>query len=109
MACCNRFEGGLEICERFDIIGLRGRDERCDAAPSVTTFVVTGKKRIFSRQGNWADQVLDCIRVDLDPAVVQEGLQPAPLPMDIGQLLAEAGLRGDPAPLVLKPLAELCH
>ena len=78
--------GGLEVCGRFDIIDLRGGDERCDAAPGATTFVVTGKKRILWRQGNWADQVLDGIGVDLDPTVVQEGLQPVPLTMDIGQL-----------------------
>ena len=97
------------VCERFDIIDLRGGDERCDAAPGVPTFVVAGKKRILSRQSNWADQVFDGIGVDFDPTVVRKGLQPAPLPMDIGQLLAEAGLRGHPAPLVLKPLAELCN
>lgn len=59
---------------------------------------MAGKKRILSRQSNCADQVFDGIGVDFDPTVVQKGLQPAPLPMDIGQLLAEAGLRGDPAP-----------
>ena len=69
MTCRNRFKGGLEVCERFDIIDLRGGYERCDAAPGVTTFVVAGKKRILSRQSNWADQVFDGIGVDFDPTV----------------------------------------
>lgn len=52
MTWLNRFKGGLEVCERFDIIDLRGGDERCDAAPGVKSFVVTGKKRILSRHSN---------------------------------------------------------
>ncbi|EEW61179.1 hypothetical protein SCH4B_0206 [Ruegeria sp. TrichCH4B] len=35
-------------------------------------------------------QVLDGIGVHLDAAVVEEGLQPAPLVEDVGQLLAKA-------------------
>jgi hypothetical protein len=51
---------------------------------------MTGEERVLSRQGDRADQILDGIGVDLDAAVMQEGLQPVPLAMDVDQLLAEA-------------------
>ena len=85
-------EGGLEIGERFDAVYLGGLDQRRDAAPGLAALVVTGEQRIFSAQSDRTDQVFDAIGVDLDAAVMEEGLQAIPVAMDIGQLLAERDL-----------------
>jgi hypothetical protein len=53
---------------------------------------MTCKKRILPRQCDWTDQVFGSIGVDLDTAVVEEGLQPVLLAMDVGQLLPETRL-----------------
>lgn len=86
------FEGGLKLGERFEVVDLRGRNQRSDAAPSATAFIMTCKKRILPRQCDWTDQVFGSIGVDLDTAVVEEGLQPVLLAMDVGQLLPETRL-----------------
>lgn len=88
MASGDRLEGRLQIGEGFHAIDLRGGDQGGDAGPGATAFVVAGEERILSRQGDRADQVLDGVGVDLDAAVMQEGLQTGPLAMDVGQLLA---------------------
>ena len=90
MTCSDGLEGGLEVSERLDAVDFRRGDERSDAAPSAAAFVVASKKRILPRQCDRTDQVLDSIGVNLDAAVAEEGLQPVPLTMDIGQLLSEA-------------------
>ena len=53
---------------------------------------MAGEERILAGQGDRADQVLDAVGFDLDTAIAQEGLQPVPVAMDIGQLLPKAGL-----------------
>ena len=55
---------------------------------------------------NGADLVLDRVAVDLDATVRQEGLQPVPVIVDIGELLAKPGLDRDPAALSLQPFAK---
>src|SRR6056297_3809529 len=40
---------------------------------------------------------------------MEKGLQALPVAMDIGQLLAEAGLGRDPKPLFLQPVTERRH
>ena len=106
MAASNSFEGRLEIGEGLDVVDLRGLDEGCDAAPGAAALVMAGEQCIFPVQGNWPDQILDTVAIDLDTAVVEEGLQTVPVTMDVGKLLAEAGLGGDPAALLLQPLSE---
>ena len=61
---------------------------------------------IIPVQGNWPDQILDTVAIDLDTAVVEEGLQTVPVTMDVGKLLTEAGLGGYPATLLLQPFPE---
>lgn len=45
----DRFEGGGEIGEWFDIVDLGGSDERCDASPCLSTLVMTGEQCVFAR------------------------------------------------------------
>ena len=99
-------EGGFEICEGLDAVDLCGLDERCDAAPGTPTFVMSGKQRVFPVESDGPDQVLDAVGIDLDPSIVQEGLQPAPVPMDVGKLFPQARLGGDAQALLAQPFPE---
>src|SRR5690554_2220126 len=67
---------------------------------------MAGEECILSGQGNRSDQVLDIIRVDLDTAIAQEGLQPIPVAVDIGQLFTETRLHRYAPALRLHPFAE---
>ena len=69
MAACNRFEGCLEVGEWFDAVDLGGFDQRCDAAPSFTAFIVAGEHCILAIKNNRADEVFDGVGVHLDAAV----------------------------------------
>jgi len=68
---------------------------------------VAGEECVLSCQGDRADQVFDGVGVHLDAAVAEEGLQAAPLAVDVGQLLAEARLGRDTQALCLQPVAKL--
>ena len=48
---------------------------------------------------------LDAVGVDLDTPIPKEGLQPIPMAMDVGELLAEARL--DTQALLLQPFAKV--
>ena len=106
MTIGDRCEGGLEISEGLDAVDLTGFDQRCDAAPSDTAFVMTREERILAIKGDGADQVFDAVVVDLDAPIGQEGLQPVPVIMNVIQLFAQPGLGGDLAALCLQPFAE---
>ncbi|GAA0295500.1 hypothetical protein GCM10008966_15510 [Rhodovulum strictum] len=67
---------------------------------------MTGEECILAIQGNRTNQIFDIVGVDLDATVGQEGLQPVPVVMDIGELFAEAGLGGDAQALRLQPFPE---
>ena len=82
MTVCDRCQGGLEIGEGLDVVDFAGLDQRCDAAPSDATFVVTREERIFPIESDGSDQVFDAVVVDLDAAIGQEGLQPIPQKFD---------------------------
>ncbi len=89
MTACDGFERGLEIGEGFDTVDLRGLDQRGDPAPCLAALVVPGEERVFSVQRNRADQILDIVAIDLDAAIMQEGLQPVPLVVNVGELFAQ--------------------
>ena len=78
MAVGDGCQGGLEIGEGLDAVDLAGFDQRSDAAPGDAAFIVTGEERIFAIEGDGADQVFDPVGVDLDAAVLQEGLKYPP-------------------------------
>ena len=48
---------------------------------------MTGKKCILPIESYRADQIFNPVGVDLDTAVGQEGLQPVPVIVDIGELV----------------------
>ena len=109
MAVGNRGQGSLEICEGFDTVDLAGFDQRSDAAPSDTASVVSGKEGVFAIEGDGADQVFDPVVIDFDAPIMQEGLQPVPVVMDIGQLFTLAGFGRYLAALCLQPVGEGRH
>ena len=45
---------------------------------------MTCEEGVLAIEGNWADQVLDGVAIDLDAAVGEEGLEPMPMIGDIG-------------------------
>ena len=94
VAVCDGREGRLEIGEGLNAVDFAGFDQRGDAAPGGTAFVMAGEERVFAIEGDGADQVFDPVAVDLDAAVGQEGLQPFPVVMDVGQLFAQPGFGG---------------
>jgi hypothetical protein len=49
---------------------------------------VAREQRVLSGQGKRADQVFDSVGVDLDPAILEEGLQAVPVSMDIADRVA---------------------
>ena len=100
---CQRY---LELGERFDAVDLAGLDQRGNSAPSDAAFVMAGKEGVLAIEGNGADQVFDPVAIDLDAAIMQEGLYAFPVVMDIGELLTEPGFGGDLAALRLQPVAE---
>ena len=91
VAVGDRLEGGFEIGERFDTVDLSGLDQRCDAPPGFVALVMPGEERVFPVQSNRPDQVLDTVRVDLDPPIMKESLQTVPVAVDVGELFSEAG------------------
>jgi len=99
-------QGCLEIGEGLDAVDFAGFDQRSNAAPGDAAFIVTGKEGVLAIEGDGADQVFDPVAVDLDAAVGQEGLQPVPVVMDVGQLFAQPGFGGDLAALCLQPVTE---
>jgi hypothetical protein len=103
MAIGDGFECRLQIGERLHAIDFGGLDEGGDDAPVAAPFVMTGKQRVFSCQGQRADQVLNGIGVDLDTPVLQEDLEPLPVAGDIAEFLAETGFGRDPSPLLIEP------
>lgn len=106
MACGDGFECRLQVGEGVHAVDLACLDQRGDAAPSATAFVMTGEQCVLAIKGNRADEVFDVVGVDFDAPVSQEDLQSAPVAVDVGQFLAEAGLGGDAQPLRLKPVSK---
>ena len=89
-------QGHLEIGERLDAVDLAGFDQRSDAAPGDAAFVMAREQGILAIEGDGgADQVFDPVVVDLDATVGQEGLQPIPVIVDVGELFAQPGFDGD--------------
>ena len=71
-------QGGLEIGEGLDAVDFAGLDQRSDEAPSDVALVMAGEEGILAIEGDGADQIFDPVGVDLDAAVLQEGLKYPP-------------------------------
>lgn len=61
---------------------------------------------VFPIQSDRADHVFHAVGVVLDTAILKEGLQAAPVVMDIGELFAKPGFSRHAQALLLQPLAE---
>ena len=109
MAIGDGRQGCFEIGEGFHAVDFASFDQRSDAAPCSATFVMASEEGVFAIEGDGADQVFDPVVVDFDAAVLQEGLQPVPVVMDIGQLFAQTGFGRYLAALCLQPVAEGGH
>ena len=53
---------------------------------------MAGKESILAIERNGTDQIFNLVGVDLDAAIRQEGLQPLPVIVDIGELLTQPRL-----------------
>ena len=53
-----------------------------------------GKERVLAIELDGADQVFNPVGDDLDVAICQEGLQPFPVVMDVGELFPQPGFAG---------------
>ncbi len=84
MVVGERGQGGLEIGEGLDAIDFAGLDERGDAAPRDAALVMPGKEGILAVQRDGADQIFDPVAVYFHATVLQEGVQPVPVVMDVG-------------------------
>lgn len=108
-----KFHGRMAYCDRLVVSGelhavdLCGGDERGDGALGASAFNAPSNECVLPCQGDRPNDVLHGSGVDHDATFLQEGLQPAPLPVHVGQFLSEAGLGGDPAALEPQLFAEL--
>ena len=79
MAIDDGSEDAGQITVRLDLVQFTGLDERREHCPVLGPGVVTGKERVFSLEGDWADGAFDGIAVHLDAAIGQEQDQSVPV------------------------------
>jgi len=85
----------------LDAVDLRGLDQGRDAPPRPAALVMASEQGVLSVQSDRADQVLDAVGVDFDTPVLEEGLKPVPMAVDVGELFPKAGLGRDTQSLFL--------
>jgi len=86
-----------------DGIEFAGFDQRGDCRPVLGPGIVPGKECVLPTEGYRPDGPLDAIVVDLDAAIGQEELQAVPVFGDVGQGIAERGLRRDKGTVMDEP------
>src|SRR5918997_7186910 len=64
---------------------------------------------ILAPQGNRADRPFDDVRVQLDPAVLEEQHQPRPVAQGVADRLGESGAPRDPPQLDREPAVQNVH
>ena len=67
-------EGGFEIRVGLHAVHLGGFDERSDAAPGDSAFVVTGERCVLAIESQGPDAILHGIGVYLDASVMEKDL-----------------------------------
>ena len=107
MSVGDGFEGAAEIGVWVDVVDFAGFDQRCHARPSAAALVMAGAEGVLAVQGDRADGIFDGVGVHLDAAIGQEDLQPVPVAVDVAELLATAGFRGDSGALLGQSQAEV--
>ena len=93
MAADDGGERGGQVGQRIDSIEFAGLNERGDGRPVLGSSVVPCKQRVFPVKGYWPDGSFNGVVVDLDATICQEDTVAVPIFGDIGQSLAERGLR----------------
>ena len=107
MALGDRFECSSDVSERLDAVDLGGLDQGCDPTPGATALVVTCEESILPVQGNWANEIFDCVGVDFDTAIGQESLKSVPMAVNVSELLTQTGLRRHARSYFGEPLSEV--
>ena len=73
----------------------------------MAALIMPCEECILAIESYRSDSIFDGICVHLNPAIRQEDLHPIPVPVDVGELLAEAGFGEDAATLMCQPLAKV--
>src|SRR6056297_2161258 len=68
----------FEIGLRVDAVQFAGADQRCHAGPCDRAIVIACEERIFPRERNRSDRILDSVRIHFEASIVQEPGQPVP-------------------------------
>lgn len=92
-----------QLGQRIDGIEFAGFDQRGNCRPVLCSRVMACKERVLPIESNRPDGPLDGVVVDLYASVGQEELQAVPVFGDVGQSLAERGLRCDMGTVMDKP------
>jgi len=106
MAVDDRLECFGDVGGRVDVVELAGGDDRREQGPVFRADFMTGEERIFSGQADWADGVLDRVRVKLEAPVFEEAGQPLPVIERVADVLGERRTTGDHRQLFLEPWLE---
>ena len=96
-------ERGCQIGLWIDGIELAGFDERGNGRPVLCARVMPCEECVLPVQSYRPNGPLDAVVVDLDASVSQEELQTIPVFGDLGQGLAEWGLRRDTGTVMAEP------
>src|SRR5688572_24065933 len=68
----------LEIGIGFDLIELRGLDERAYHGPAFATAIGAGEQVILAAEGHRSDRPFDRVCIELDAAIVDEAAERIP-------------------------------
>lgn len=68
----------LEVVEGIDAVQLAGRHEGGEHGPVFCAHIVTCEERILSCEGNWSDEILDGVGIQLKATVFEEAGETIP-------------------------------
>jgi hypothetical protein len=91
MAVGYALQNVLEVGIGFAVVEPGGRDQRADDGPAVGAAIRTGEQMVLAAEGLRPDRPLDCVGIELDPAVIQEAAEVVPPDQGIADRI---GLRG---------------
>src|ERR1041385_469097 len=78
MSVRHALEDVLQIGEWFDVVELRGGDERADGGPARAAAVGAGEQMVLAAECNGPDRALDGIVVELDAAIIEKAAEGFP-------------------------------
>jgi len=88
-----------DLCERvgeisvgIDVVELAALDQRGDHRPAFCAAVRPSEERILAGERERSDRPLDRIGVDLDPPIVEESSETAPMREPVADRLGELAL-----------------